>query len=291
MTPQQRQTELQKYRAIIMATYDFLIATHGASIVFDNVSSIAAYYEKLKLKAEEYCNKNQLSKIKLRLAKLIERHIRRADLSYAIYIKEKTGYEIDLFEDLRKRVNAILAQNEIRSKQERDDVYAMLQYYQTTSTEGEEVDRLKALISDFIERSPKTKDVTIISAVEKDGIIEETIEIFSDPKPKLYDVQKIVAPDGKRNLRVVQWSDGKHHSTYVAIDFPAASGPLCGINGIHYDIKASWKDNSTIVIETSNEYELYVQHKQVRSFDDVIVVEYENHPTSFNNQSENSLIE
>jgi len=72
---------------------------------------------------------------------------------------------------------------------------------------------------------------------------------------------------------VTQWSDGKHASTYVVIEFPTASGALYGTTGIHPDVKAFWKDNHTIVIETKKDYE-GKRHKEVRSYDDVIAIEY-----------------
>lgn len=273
MTPQ-KQSELQKHRSILLASYDFLIATHGASIVFDNENFIAAQYEQEKLKVEENYSRNHLSKLKLQLKKLIEKRLSRADLGYTEYIKEKTGYDIDILEDVRKRVEAIIAQNEIRSKKERNDVSTMLFHYHKTSTEGEEVDKLKILIQDYVERTSNTGHTEIISSVVKDGIEEVTIQIFSNPKPKHYEVQEIVSPDGKRNLRLAQWSDGKHSSTYVEIAFPTASGPVYGVSGIHSNIKASWKNNSTIVIEAPKELVAILQHKQVRSYDDIITVEY-----------------
>ena len=73
---------------------------------------------------------------------------------------------------------------------------------------------------------------------------------------------------------MTQWSDGKHASTHVAIEFPTASGAVYGTNNIHHDVKAFWKDNHTIVIETKKDYEASKRHKEVRSFDDVITIEY-----------------
>ena len=75
----------------------------------------------------------------------------------------------------------------------------------------------------------------------------------------------------------MQWSDGKQASTYVAVHFPTANGAVYGTRSIHPDVKARWKDNSTIVIETNKEYEANTEHKQVRSFDDVITIEYIEH--------------
>ena len=82
------------------------------------------------------------------------------------------------------------------------------------------------------------------------------------------------SPDGNRRLRVVQWRDGRHASTHVTVEFPTASGAVYGTRGICPDVKAWWKDNATIVIETSKAYTADTQYRQVGSFDDVISIEY-----------------
>lgn len=48
---------------------------------------------------------------------------------------------------------------------------------------------------------------------------------------------------------------------------------MYGVNGI-YHVNAFWKDNATIVIETKRNYPGYTQYKSVRSFDDIITIEY-----------------
>ena len=117
----------------------------------------------------------------------------------------------------------------------------------------------------------------VVSSVEKDGMVKVTVSSSTGPKPKHFEEQEATSPDGKRHLRVTQWSSGKNASTYVTVHFPTANGSVYALNGICTDIKAWWKDNSTIVIETKKEYEANTQSKQVRSFDDVITIEYIEH--------------
>jgi hypothetical protein len=42
--------------------------------------------------------------------------------------------------------------------------------------------------------------------------------------------------------------------TYVAINFKQASGGIYAVRGVNLDIRAYWKDNSTIVIEPKKDY-------------------------------------
>ena len=55
--------------------------------------------------------------------------------------------------------------------------------------------------------------------------------------------------------------------------FPTVSAPVFAMRGIH-KVKAFWKDDSTIVIEVPKDGTVHTQHKQVRSFGDVISIEY-----------------
>lgn len=280
MTPEEKQTELQRHREILFATIDHLISIHGASFVLDDEDYISEHYERQKTQIDKYYKQRRLDRLQQKLASLTKEMQNRADLAFAQYINEKTGYDIDIFEDLRKRYAVVIKQNEIRNQTELNEVGSMLHFFQETSPEGEETKKLKELISKYSQHQVtsgkrKTERSKVISRVEKaDGTVEETIEISTGPKPKHYAEQVAISPDGKRRLRIAQWSDGKNASTYVAIEFPTASGAVFGLNGIYPDVTAWWKDNSTIVIETKNEYTANTQHKQVRSFDDVIAIEY-----------------
>lgn len=281
MTPEQKQSELLRHHEILLATMDYFISIHGASFVLDNENHIRDHYERQKNQIDKYYKQLRLDRLQQKLASITTGLQNRADLAYAPYIKQKTGYDIDIFEDLRKRFGVIIEQNEIRNQAELNEVASMLHFFQETSAEGKEVEILRKLISNYSQQMQekagkrKTERSKVISRVEKDdGTMEVTVEVSTGPKPKHYEEQVAISPDKKRRLRVAQWSDSKHASTYVAIEFPTSSGAVYGLSGIYPDLKAWWKDNSTIVIETKKEYTANTQHKLVRSFEDVIAIEY-----------------
>jgi hypothetical protein len=279
LIPEQKQSELQRHRDILLATLDYLEERVGGSIVFDQYDPATEYYQQQKLQTEKYYKQRRLDRLQQLLASLAKGMQSRIDLEFAPYIKKKTGYDIYLFEDLRKCIETIVAQNEICSQNELNDVGTMLHFYHVTAADGKEVEKLNSLLAAYSKRTNKASRKRngeyseVISRVEKDGIEEVTVKISSGPKPKHLKEHEATSPDGKRKLRVVQWSDGKHASTYVDIMFPTASGAVYGMSGIH-DVRAFWKDNSTIVIETPKDHTANTQHKQVRSFDDVISIEY-----------------
>lgn len=280
MTPEQKQTELQRQRSILLATLDYLEQHLGGSFVYDQYDPVTEYYQQQKIQTEKYFKQRRLDRLQQRLASLTKGLQNRDALAFTAYIKEKTGFDIDIFEDMRKRVAAIVAQNEIRSQKELNDIGMMLHHFHETSENKREVEKLKSLLADYSKRennSPhkkKNEYSEVISTVKEDGVEKVTVRISTGTKPKHFEEEEATSPDGKRRLRIVQWSDGRQASTYVTVEFPTASGAVYGLSGICPDVKAWWKDNSTIAIETKKEYTVHSQNREVRSFDDVISIEY-----------------
>jgi hypothetical protein len=283
LTPEQKQTELERHRSILLATLDYLEQQLGGSFVYDQYDPATEYYQQQKIQTEKYFKQRRLDRLQQRFSSLTKVLQHRDASAFTSYIKEKTGYDIDIFEDLRKRVAAIITQNEIRSQKELNDVGTMLHHFHETSENEEEVEKLKLLLTNYSKeknnssRKKKNEYSEAISRVEEDGVEKVTVRFSTGSKPKHFAEQEAISPDGKRRLRVVQWSDGKHASTYVSVEFPTANGAVYGLSGICPDVRAWWKDNSTIVIETNKKYTAHSQNREVRSFDDVISIEYVEH--------------
>jgi hypothetical protein len=280
MTREQKQKELQRHRTILLATLDYLEQHFGGSFVVDELDFIAEYYQQQKLQTEKYFKQRRLDRLQQQLARLTKGLQSGNGLDFTLYIKEKTGYDIDIFEDLKNRVAAVVAQNDIRSQNELSDIYQMLQIYHQESDHREEAAKLNRLVNDYSEqtsavlRKRQSNYSEVVSTVEKNGMVTVTVTDWTGPKPKHFEEQEATSPDGQRTVRVTQWSYGKHPSTYVTVHFPTASGAVYGTSGICTDIKARWKDNSCIVIETKKKYEANTRAKLVRSFQDVITIEY-----------------
>jgi hypothetical protein len=283
LTPEQKQLILQRLKAIILAALDYLLQQSGGSFVCDESDYVAEYYQQQKLQIEKYYKQRRLDRLQQRFESLSKGLQMRADLNFSKYIKKETGYDIDIFEDLRKRIDIIIAQDEIRDHRDLRDVSTMINYYREMKDEGEEVEKLNDLHTDYVtvknKFSGKRKGeyTEVVSSVEKDGMVKVTGSSSTGPKPKHFEEQEVISPDGKRYLRATQWSTRMNASTYVTVHFPTASGSVYAANGICKDVKAWWKNNSTIVIETKNEYEAISQSKKVRSFNDVITIEYIEH--------------
>mgnify|MGYP003574959838 CR=1 FL=1 len=281
MGPYQKQTPLEKQRTIIIATIDYLISQQSGSIVFDDFDPVKFHFEQERTKTEKYFAQRRLDKLEQILAKLIKGLKHRIDLKFAHYIKTETGYDIDIFEDLRTRATEIISKKEISNQQELNDISLMIHYQQEISEDKKSVEQLFSLISAYREsigfKRNKNNRTEVITTTEKGEIIELKAVISNGPKPKLLEEDENISPDGKRKITVTRWSDVENASTYVLITFPTASGVIYGLNGIFEGVTAYWKDNYHIIIETKENYEANTKYSQVSSFDDVIKISYIEH--------------
>ena len=90
----------------------------------------------------------------------------------------------------------------------------------------------------------------VTGSEEEGGEKKVTLGVSTGGKPKHFEEQKVISPDAKRRLRVVRSGEDEQAWTFVTVEFPTANGAVYVLNGICPEVKASWKDNSTIVIET-----------------------------------------
>ncbi len=256
MTSEEKQTELKRHRDIIFATIDYLLEQTAGSLIFDEFDPVTDYYQRAKQQTEKYYQKGRLDRLQQRLHSITENPRHTGDLRFGSYIREKTGYDIDIFESLRNRIDTIIEQKEIKNQKELRDVSTMLNVYQQTPGDQKKIDILNNLLIDFAKRTSKPK-----SSRKNKHLSNQLSEAYS--------------PDHQRKLIVAKsGTDENNASTYVVIQFEHASGPIFGTRGINPNINAYWKDNSTIVIETKKDYIVVTQCEQVQSFQDIVKIEY-----------------
>ncbi len=280
MISQEKQSELEKYKAIVIACLHYLEQTSGKSFVVDGESIPATYYQQQQIQAEKYFQQKRLDRLKQQFTRLQSSLLHVANNDFLVYIKNATGYEVDIFEQLKNKAKALLERNEILDKKEFDTIGELLHHFEKTDPNPHIVEKLHELMHKYYENNPqvfekKNRNHTEeISRVVKDGVEIVTFQITTGPKPKHFNEEMSSSPDGKKWLRVVQWSDGKHASTTVNIGFPGNNGPIYSVSEICADIKAYWKDDHTVLIETKKGIQAYCQHQLAQSFEDRIQIEY-----------------
>lgn len=280
MISQEKQIELEKYRAIVIACLHYLEQTSGKSFVVDEQSAVATYYQQQQIQTEKYFQQRRLDKLKQQFTRLLTSLRYVADKDFSMYIKNVTGHELDIFEELRNKAKTFLEQKEIRDKKDFDTIGELLYYFENTAPDPHTVEKLHELMRNYYlnnQRLFEKKDrnhTEEISRVVKDAVEEVTFQITTGPRLKYFNEQMSSSPNGKKWLRVVQWSDGKHANTTVTIGFPNANGAIYNVNEIYPDIRAYWKDDHTISIETKKRIKPSLQHHFVQSFEDRIQIEY-----------------
>lgn len=158
LTREQKQFELNRHRDILFATIAYILQQVASeNLLKDQFDVVAGYYEEQKRLIEKYFQNHRLDKLQQRLRNLTMFPMRRVDLTFNDYIKEKTGYEIDIFESLLMRVEGIIVQNKITTKKQLNDIAIMLNLYKQKPVDPQKVDILKNLVINYANKIRATK--------------------------------------------------------------------------------------------------------------------------------------
>jgi hypothetical protein len=185
----EKQIELNKIKAISLATIDYLVENPEPSFSGDD-DTLKDLYQHFRIQIDRYFQKRRLDRLQHRLSHFFDILIGRADLNFTKYIREKTGFEIKLLEGLLNRVNIILERNEIKNQKEANDISLLSAYYQKTSSNKDDIEKFNALLVDYYKIMvpvflKKQKGYTKnIVAEEKDGLEIISITMHSGPQSK-----------------------------------------------------------------------------------------------------------
>jgi len=149
---EERKTALQRHRDILIVTIDYILEKIASEdLPKDGFDAVSGYYIKQKQDVEKLFETRKLYNLQQRLIKLTELPIRRGDLTFNEYIKQKTRWTIDIFEPLRVQINEIIEQNKINSKKQVNDLMIMLNIYQQQSVDQSKIDMLKTLLISYFD--------------------------------------------------------------------------------------------------------------------------------------------
>lgn len=157
-----------------------------------------------------------------------------------------------------------------------------MQYYEKTNTNTGEKKRLEQLSQDYVEKNfpPHTYEdlshySTEISRVQNDdnSVTVTYMSTVGGPIPKDFKSWTVASPDHHKQLLVQQETFAKTATTSVQIYTKEYLTPIYSIEGIH-NINVSWKDDSTILLQTKNEYRPTLAVKKVSYPTETIYIEY-----------------
>ena len=150
-----KDVELAKYRDLVTATLDYLIDNNTFRIKTADFDS-DAHYRRLKEQTTEHFQKGRLSKLKQWFRDLTETQRETGDLKFNVYLKNRTGQEIDIFQDYYDRVDKIIAKGKITTDNQFYDVNSMVdQLSHAVPVDNERLTMLNKLLVDYEQRRTK----------------------------------------------------------------------------------------------------------------------------------------
>ena len=249
------QEDLKRLRDIILATIDYSLQWHPNIMKIDGVAIRESHYQKIKQNTEKYFKLHDQAKLQRILSKLLKEPAALADLNFQNYIQEKTGNEINIFQDFEIYVDKIIKQNKIRNDKEFHIATSILVKLKQQATDENKINLLNSLCREYSMRRTKNKKVVITDRYR--------------PK-KLSDVE---SPNKK--FKIIIWEDernGEYGTTSVFVSNKNASAGMYDAEGVNLNIKVYWKDDNRIIIESKKEIKVLGKHYQIQFGNDVIEV-------------------
>src|SRR3989338_1442936 len=95
MASESDKSELIKYRELVLATLDYNLERPELHIKTETFDSFE-YFRSLKKETIGHFEKGRLTKLKQWFRDLTEMHVESRNNAFNAYLKDKTGYDIDL---------------------------------------------------------------------------------------------------------------------------------------------------------------------------------------------------
>ena len=150
-----KQHELTKFRDLVLATIDYLSETSSLRVKTDDFDS-NEHLELLKKQALELFNKGRLTKLKQWFRDMTEMEVESRNLKFNKYLQNKTGYDVNIFEDYFRQVCKIIDRGKITTDNQFYDIKIMVdQLYHEQQVDNERIFILNRLLSNYEERKIK----------------------------------------------------------------------------------------------------------------------------------------
>lgn len=157
LNKEEKSTELVKYRDLILATIDYYIDFKIIQFKTDDFNS-AEYYRQLKIQAEEHFRKGRLTKLKQWFRNLTEIQVECGDLKFNQYLKEKTKYEVDIFEAYFQRIEKVIEKGKITADNQFYEINNLVnQLCQIEPINKVKLDSLNKILADYEDKKSKNK--------------------------------------------------------------------------------------------------------------------------------------
>jgi hypothetical protein len=241
--------DCEKYRDILLATLEYERKRTPCPID----SPDYAFYCEIELSQKKYIEENYsavgLKELQRRISLLTDLYMQLGDTQYNRYIKETTGYEVDIFEGLEQRINKIIAGKKLVDKTERRDAITKIALARRTGVDQIKTPTLKNILEDY--RKKKSK---------KDFPFTATY------------LSECNSPNNEYCLSIYEIGD----STQVQLDTELFSAAVYHAKGLNLGLTCYWENADTIIIETKKEYGSFFKTHQIISLQQIRIKYIEN---------------
>ncbi len=267
MRSKEKETLLKRERDIVLAAIDYEDEDFRMHIKFDGAERPDSGHSRYLKQEVETCYKEGNLKKLQKIFSYIKASARMSgETWFGPYIKEKTGFDINIFENLQQQVNKILQQQIIRTENEYHDAIAMTSLWRRAPGDKMHMDELSKLCDSY------SKKIANRKPSGRNNVVATTIWFQN--------VSVFDSPDNRRRLILAENdADINNPLTQISIRFDhtdrkIALGTIYIACGINLHIKPHWKDNNTVLIETKKEYPVALKYRQVESYHDLVTIEY-----------------
>lgn len=141
--------DLVNYRDLILATLDYYLENKIMEIKTSDFDS-ALHFQSLKTQTIDHFENGRLTKLKQWFRDLSEMQIETRDLKFNTYLRNKTGLDIDIFQDYFERINKVIECGKITTDNQFYDVRKMVDYLcQTDPVDQRQIEILNKLLIDY----------------------------------------------------------------------------------------------------------------------------------------------
>ena len=152
---EEKRVELEKYKELVIATIDYHILNKLIQLKTTDFDS-DQYFEGLKEQALEHFDKGRLSKLKQWFRDLTEMQIETRDFGFNQYLREKTDYDINIFQSFKKKLEKVIDKGKITTDNQFHDINMFVdQLSQTEPLDNQRIAKLNNLLLDYEQRKIK----------------------------------------------------------------------------------------------------------------------------------------
>lgn len=236
--------ELEKYKAILLATIDYEVERVSSTHKPDELALVQYDFSKMKEGIEMHYVTDGLTKLKRDLQQFTTLLMQLGDLAFNQYINAKTGYDVDLFTNISERIQKIIDRKAIKNRQELKDVIATIALCRQTSTYKYNVAHLINLMVDYHRLHSKK---------------------LQQREHYIFHLAEMSSPDF---LHYIEVYEANNTATQIQITLRLGGKSICFFfaEGINLGLKVHWKNNTHIIIEHSNALMAITKPKQIETY-------------------------